>query len=101
VDAALAPSCRWAAGLMLLAASAASSVLVVQGQPAWLHVSLAPRHSCYFAAELRRVAACASLQLVQCTPAWWLAAKLSTIWFMSCLREQQGIYKMAFKRKGG
>lgn len=86
---------------MLLATPAASRVLLVRGQPAWLYVSSADCQACYYAVSLRRAVACAALQLFQYTPAWWLSAKLSTLWFMSCLREQQGIYKLAFKRKGG
>lgn len=55
---------------MLLATPAGSSVLLVRGQPAWLYVSLAHQHACYYGVCLRRVAACAALQLLQYAPSW-------------------------------
>ena len=86
---------------MLIAAPAAAGVLLVRGAPAWLYLGLAPRHACYFAVELRATLASSVLALLRYSPAWWLAAKLSVVWSMSCVREQPGIYKMVFKRKGG
>jgi hypothetical protein len=86
---------------MLIAAPASAGVLLVKGAPFWLYVGLAPRQACYFAAELRDTAASSVLALLCYRPAWWLAAKLASIWSMSCLREQAGIYKVVYKRKGG
>lgn len=86
---------------MLVATSPAAGVLLVQGAPAWLYLGVAPRHACYFALELRATLASPVLALFHYSPVWWLAAKLAMIWAMSCVREQSGIYKVVFKRKGG
>lgn len=86
---------------MLVAAPASAGVLLTRGAPAWLYLGLASQHACYFAVELRGAVASSVLALLCYSPAWWLATKLSAVWSMSCLTEQQGIYKVVFKRKGG
>lgn len=86
---------------MLLAAPASAGVLLMRGVPAWLYLGVATRHACYFAVALRGAAASACLGLLQYSPVWWLAAKLAGAWAMSCSREQQCVYKVVFKRKGG
>jgi hypothetical protein len=86
---------------MLVATPRGARVLVVQNRLPWLYISLAARHACYFGAQLRTVASCPAVSVLMCRPAWWLAAKLDSVWFMSCLSEQQGIYRVIFKRKGG
>lgn len=101
MSAPLAPFLGRAAPVMLVAAPAVAGVLLVHGLPSWFYLGLTPQHACYFAVELLGAHASSVLSLLHYSPAWWLAAKLAVIWSMSCLREQAGVYRVVFKRKGG